>query len=104
MSISTTAKNQFRKVATPQATIVSSADVNSSEIETLRKANADLKQQVETKQKELENAIALQAARKIQAEHDRAEFIKSKVQAVEQDKTGVSIVRNMPTKEDLVEC
>ena len=101
MSITKQMRNQL---LTPkvQPAIISSSQVNSPEIEALRKANAELKQQVETKQKELESNLALQAARKIQADHDRAESIKAKQQAP--DKTGISIVRNNPTNADMVEA
>jgi hypothetical protein len=101
MSIPTTVRNQFRKVATPQPTdIISSTDVNSAEINELRKEKDELLKQ----KADLEQSLALQASRKIQSEHDKTEAFKSKVQPVEQDKTGITIHRNTLTQADLVEC
>jgi hypothetical protein len=105
MSISTAVGNQFRKVATPQpSNIISAADVSSPEINELRKINEQLKAQVADKQKELADNLALQESRLIQSQHDKAEALKAKVQSVEQDTSGISIVRNNLTQSDLIEC
>ena len=63
-------------------------------IEEARQLNQDLR----NNKSEMEHNLSLQSARKIQGEHDRAEAIKAKT-----DKTGVSIMRNGLTNENIVE-
>ena len=96
-----TQTNQFRK-ATPQPTsIITSADVNSVEINELRKQKEELLKQKAELEQSLALQTALQASRKIQSQHDKVEALKAKVQP--DDKSGVSIIRNMPTNNDLME-
>jgi hypothetical protein len=76
--------------------------VSSKEIKELQAENAEL----QAKKNELEATLSLQAARKVQSDHDKskADAIRLKLEAVEDDKTGISIHRNTLTKADLMEC
>lgn len=75
----------------------------SAELTDEQKLNKELHQQVEAKKKELESALTLQAARKVQSEHDKITAAKAKAQP-EHDTTSLSIVRNTVTSEDMIEA
>ena len=84
-------------------TAAKNLQVSSTAINELRKMNAELKAQVEAKNQELDQALSIETARKVQAAHDKAEAIKSKV-SPQDDKTGVSIIRNGITNQDIAEA
>jgi hypothetical protein len=103
-----------KKVITPQeskelsamkATITSQLDnVRTDSTSELNKLKAELdrsKAELAQKKEALEKVLTLEAARKVQSEHDKAEALKQKV--AEQDNSGVSIIRNGLTQADLVE-